>query len=288
MVLIVGAGGQLGQALAETRPDGVTLAALSRTDLDIADGDAVRQAIMRLKPAWVINCAAYTAVDRAETELEAARRINGDAVGILAEACSAAGARLVQVSTDFVFNGDRSTPYRPDDLPDPVNAYGRTKLAGENAALAVSGNLLVRTAWVYGQHGPNFVKTMLRLMGERDEVRVVADQVGTPSHARALARTIWSLIANGASGIFHATDAGVASWYDFAVAIQEEALALGLLDRSVPIVPIATADYPTPARRPAFSVLDKSATWSLLGEPAAHWRKELRQMLADLKEQKNG
>ncbi|MFQ3666287.1 MAG: sugar nucleotide-binding protein, partial [Sphingomonadaceae bacterium] len=167
--------------------------------------------------------------------------------------------------------------------PISVGAYGRTKLAGERAVFAAhAAPLLVRTAWVHAARGHNFVATMLRLMAERDEVRVVCDQVGTPTHATSLARAIWALLATGATGIFHWTDAGVASWYDFAVAIQEEALAAGLLGRAVPILPIRTEDYPTPARRPACGILDKSATYALIG-PARHWRAELRDALAERK-----
>ncbi len=158
--------------------------------------------------------------------------------------------------------------------------YGRTKLEGEFAA--GSDALIVRTAWVYAPTGNNFVLTMLRLMGERPEVRVVADQIGTPTYAPGLASALWTLASKGMTGIYHYTDAGVASWYDFAVAIQEEALALALLDRVVPIIPIATADFPTPAKRPSYSVLDSSATYEALGGPAPHWRVNLRRMLNEI------
>jgi dTDP-4-dehydrorhamnose reductase len=275
-VLIAGAAGQLGRALQASAPAGITIVAPAEAAFDITSPAAVAAAIAAATPDVVINAAAYTAVDKAEAEPELAQRINAEAVAILA----AHSPRLVQVSTDFVFPGTAHSPYPTDAAPGPVSVYGRTKLAGELAAGPQA--LIVRTAWVYAAQGGNFVHTMLRLMRERDEVRVVADQIGTPTHAASLARALWSLIAAGASGLQHFTDAGTASWYDFAVAIQEEALALGLLGRAVPVIPIRTEDYPTPARRPAYGVLDKTGTWAITGVPA-HWRKELRLCLAELK-----
>jgi dTDP-4-dehydrorhamnose reductase len=274
-VLIAGAAGQLGRALQASAPAGVVIIAPPEADFDITSAAAVAATIAAAAPDLVINAAAYTAVDKAEAEPEAARRINADAVANLA----AHAPRLVHVSTDFVFDGSASQPIAPETPPSPVSVYGATKLAGEIAAGPDA--LIIRTAWVYAAQGNNFVHTMLRLMRERPEVRVVADQIGTPTHAASLARATWALA--GHKGLFHWTDAGVASWYDFAVAIQEEALAIGLLGRAVPIIPIRTADYPTPARRPAYGVLDKSATWAITG-PAAHWRAELRLCLAAIKE----
>ena len=281
-VLVAGSGGQLGRALQATAPAGVTVVAPPEADFDITDPDTVEAVVAAHRPAHVINAAAYTAVDKAEGEAALAQRINVNAVGLLAAAARHAGAGLVQVSTDFIFDGTAHRPYPPHAAPNPLGVYGRTKLEGEGAATELHGNpLIVRTAWVYAATGNNFVHTMLRLMAERDEVRVVADQIGTPTHAATLARTIWALLAAGQTGTFHCTDAGAASWYDFAVAIQEEAVALGLLARAVPVIPIRTEDYPTPARRPAFSVLDKTTTWAITG-PARHWRAELRDCLCDL------
>jgi dTDP-4-dehydrorhamnose reductase len=279
--LIVGAHGQLGRALLASLPAGVEVAAHDVDTLDITDADAVTRMIAAERPDWIVNAAAYTAVHRAETEEPRARAINATAVGHLADAARAAGARLAHVSTDFVFDGLAGTPYAADAAPNPLSAYGRTKLAGER--LAGDDALIVRTAWVYAPTGGNFVRTMLRLMAERDEVRVVADQIGTPTYAPNLAACLWTLIGKGAGGIHHYTDAGAASWYDFAVAIQEEGQARGLLDRMVPVVPIATADYPTPATRPHFSVLDCRATYHELGRPAPHWRAALRTMLDRVK-----
>lgn len=280
-VLVVGSRGQLGRSLCEAAPTHAEVVGLGHDTLDIADGGAVRAVVEDLRPAFVFNAAAYTAVDRAESEEAAAYAVNAVAVGHLAEAARAAGARLVHVSTDFVFDGLSGIPYRPADPTAPIGAYGRSKLAGEQAAGPDA--LVVRTAWVYGPIGGNFVRTMLRVMAERPEVRVVADQIGTPTYAPGLAGALWALAAKGATGIHHFTDAGAASWYDFAVAIQEEALAAGLLERAVPVIPINTADYPTPARRPHFSVLDKSSTISILGEAMPHWRTNLRKMMAVIK-----
>jgi len=283
-VLITGAGGQLGRALQATVPAGVDPVALDRAALDIGDAAAVMARVRDLAPALVINAAAYTAVDKAESDAVAAHRINAEAPGHLAAAAAAVGARFIHVSTDFVFDGTSGTPYRPDHPTAPLGVYGATKLAGEQAVRSAQPDaLIVRTAWVYGDAGHNFVRTMLRLMAERDEVRVVADQIGTPSYATGLARALWALDAAGATGIHHWTDSGAASWYDFAVAIQEEALAIGLLTRAVPVIPIATSDYPTPARRPSYSVLDKSAAVALVGACAPHWRVHLREMLGVIK-----
>ena len=281
-VLIAGSAGQLGRALQATAPAGVTVIAPPEVDFDICDPEAVARVVAAAAPALVINAAAYTAVDKAETEAAAAQRVNVNAVGLLASAARNAGAGFVHVSTDFIFDGTAHLPYPPDALPNPLGVYGRTKLEGEEAARDLHGNpLIVRTAWVYAAKGANFVATMLRLMRERSELGVVADQIGTPTHVPTLARTIWTLAQGGHTGTFHATDAGVASWYDFAVAIHEEALALGLLTTPVTVKPIRTSDYPTPAQRPAYSVLDKSATWALTGLPN-HWRVELRACLQEL------
>jgi len=283
-VLVTGAEGQLGRALIRTAPSDWTIIGLGRSQLDITHENAVRIAISNTQPDIVINAAAYTAVDRAEQEPDLAGNINSNAVRFLVAALQQTGGRLVQFSTDFVFDGTHYRPYHPNDEPAPLNVYGRSKLEGERIALQQPGNLIIRTAWVYGVHGANFVKTMLRLMKEREELRVVADQIGTPTHVNALARTTWGLLHASAESIFHVTDSGVASWYDFAVAIQAEALNAGILERRIPITPISSADYPTPARRPFYGVLDKTETWMLLGRPARHWRDELRLMITELRE----
>jgi dTDP-4-dehydrorhamnose reductase len=279
--LIVGARGQLGRALAECVPAGAEIIAHDHGTLDITDRATVHKVVNDVVPDLLLNAAGYTAVDKAEAEEDAAYAVNATAVGLLADAARAAGAQFVHVSTDFVFDGAASTPYATDATPNPLSAYGRTKRAGEIAAGPDA--LVVRTAWVYGPTSGNFVRTMLRLMAERAEVRVVADQIGSPTYAPGLAAALWTLADRGARGLHHYTDAGVASWYDFAVAIQEEALAARLLSEAKPIIPIATSDYPTPAKRPFYSVLDKRETFAVLGGPSPHWRVNLRQMIAEIK-----
>lgn len=279
-VLIVGGKGQLGRCLQASAPDGAHIFCHGSDTLDITDKSAVDAAVREVRPDILFNAAAYTAVDKAESEEDIALAVNATAVGFLADAAREAGARFVHVSTDFVFDGRANMSYRTDAEPNPLSAYGRTKLAGEYAAGGDA--LIVRTAWVYAPAGGNFVRTMLRLMGQNPQIRVIADQIGTPTYAPDLAQALWTLADKQAVGTFHYTDSGVASWYDFAVAIQEEALAAGLLETAVPIIPIATSDYPTPAVRPQFSVLDKSATSALLGGPAPHWRVNLRRMIATI------
>jgi len=277
---VIGAGGQLGRALLATSPAEADVVAPARSDCDLTNDDQIEHWLNEVRPSIVLNAAAYTAVDAAESDEANARLINATGVGRLAEAAKRYGARLVHVSTDFVFDGETSRPYAPDDEPSPVNIYGRTKRDGEVAILDSGADaLIVRTAWVYFERGRNFVHTMLRLMSERDEVRVVLDQIGTPTYARNLARALWTMAQKPVSGIYHVTDSGVASWYDFAVAIREEATAGGLIANAARIVPISTADYPRPARRPRFSVLDNSNTWSALGATGQHWREALREML---------
>jgi dTDP-4-dehydrorhamnose reductase len=284
-VLVLGSQGQLGRALFATAPASAALVGLDYEDIDIAEAAQVTAALSAHRPDLVINCAAYTAVDKAESEPALARRINADAAGVVASAAALAGARCVHISTDFIFDGTAHRPYLPDAAPSPLSVYGATKADGEAAVRAAMPDaLIVRTAWVYTAGGGNFVETMLRLMAGAGPLRVIADQVGTPTHAVSLARTIWALDAASAHGTYHATDAGVASWYDFAVAIRDEARAIGLLDKAVEILPIRTEDYPTPAIRPSYSVLDKSATWAITGV-ANHWRHELQLMLAEKKRQ---
>lgn len=279
--LIVGSNGQLGRGLQATAPNGTELFCVDIDQLDITAPSAVDAWVEQTRPDILFNAAAYTAVDKAEQEEERALAINGTAVGTLSAAARRIGARFVHVSTDFVFGGLSGVPYPPNATTEPLGAYGRTKLVGEQ--LAGQDALIVRTAWVYAPVGGNFVRTMLRLMGERPEVRVVADQIGTPTYAPALADALWRLVAAEATGLHHYTDSGAASWYDFAVAIQEEALAAGLLHEQASVIPISTAEFPTPARRPHFSVLDKTATFAALGGPAPHWRDNLRVMIDHIK-----
>ena len=284
--LITGAGGQVGRILSSDAPPGVEVLACGHKDLDIADASAVSDYIRVHAPDVIINAAAYTAVDRAESEPELARKGNADGPRHLATAAAhAPGTRLIHLSTDFVFDGAASVPYRPEAATNPLSVYGTTKLAGERAVLEElpGRSVVLRTAWVYAAEGANFVRTMLRVMKANGTVRVVSDQVGTPTAARWLAEAIWQLVAKPeTTGIHHWTDAGVASWYDFAVAIAEEGALLGLVPPDVTVTPIATVEYPTPARRPSYSVLDKTSLTSR-GLTPLHWRKRLRSVLGEMK-----
>jgi dTDP-4-dehydrorhamnose reductase len=284
-ILLTGANGQLGWELQRSCPTHIELRAHDADTLDITHAQAVHDAVQALKPAWIINAAAYTAVDKAESDVDLAYAVNRDGARHLAEAARAVNARMIQVSTDFIFNGEQSHPYRPDDAPAPLSVYGASKLAGEQAVRDTLGDhaLILRTAWVYSSHGHNFVKTMLRLMKEREQLSIIADQIGSPTWAHGLAQAIWQATAIDLHGTHHWTDAGVASWYDFACAIHDEARTLGLLTRDCALRPINTADYPTPARRPGFSLLDKASTWQALhiSQPT-HWRVQLRAMLIEL------
>ena len=285
-ILITGAGGQVGRILSSDAPPGVEVLACGHKDLDIGDASAVSDYIRVHAPDVIINAAAYTAVDRAESEPELARIGNADGPRHLATAAACApGTRLIHLSTDFVFDGTASVPYRPEAATNPLSVYGTTKLAGERAVLeGLPGrSVVLRTAWVYAAEGANFVRTMLRVMKANGTVRVVADQVGTPTAARGLAEAIWQLVAKPeTTGIHHWTDAGVASWYDFAVAIAEEGALIGLVPPDVTVTPIATVEYPTPARRPSYSVLDKTSLTSR-GLTPLHWRKRLRSVLGEMK-----
>jgi dTDP-4-dehydrorhamnose reductase len=278
-VLITGANGQLGGALQRTAPAWADLNAIDVEDVDLTDSSMLTARLVVEAPDVIINAAAYTAVDKAESDEALARAINADAVAVMVEAMAGTGGKVVHVSTDYVFDGTASTPYAPDAARNPQSAYGRTKAEGEDHLRPE--DLLVRTAWVYEAGGANFVRTMIRLMREREELAVVSDQTGAPTWATGLARTIWALVEKQASGTFHHCDDGVATWHDFAVAIAEEAHALGLIPRIPVINAITTADYPTPAKRPAFSLLDCSATRALLGDAPVPWRDNLRLMLKE-------
>ncbi len=281
--LILGAGGQVGRALIRGAPDHVELISLDRLTCDITVPAAVESVIAGSRPTFVFNAAAFTAVDRAETDIESAQAINGKAPGLIASSARRHGARTIHISTDFVFAGRASRPYRPADPVEPLSIYGRTKLEGERAVAAADPEALVlRTAWVYSAQGANFVLTMLRLMRERGQVSVVSDQIGTPTSADTVARALWDLAIGGATGIYHQTDAGAATWYDFAVAIGEEAFSAGLLPAPPTVIPVNTEDFPTVAMRPAFSLLDKRATWAFLGYSPPHWRERLRTIIKEI------
>ncbi len=285
-VLVAGSTGQLGVDLVNLlRRQGAQVAAPDAQRLDLLRPQTVRDAVRDARPHWVINCAAYTQVDGAEQDRETAFAVNRDGARVLAEAAAAAQAWMLQVSTDFVFSGHSVSPYTEDDPTGPLGVYGQSKRDGELAVQrACASSIIVRTAWLYGVHGNNFVKTMLRLAAERDELRVVSDQTGTPTWTQDLAGALWELMQQPQAGVFHFSDAGQASWYEFADAIVAEARALGFPVRAQRVVPITTAEYPTPARRPAYSVLSKTKIERLLAGPIPHWRDSLRAMLKELKQ----
>jgi dTDP-4-dehydrorhamnose reductase len=282
-ILVLG-GGQVATAVAAAAPENHRTVTLSRSALDILDADAVNRVLVEHEPAWIINAAAYTAVDLAEKEAAQAIAVNDAAVGALSLAALQAGARLLHFSTDFVFDGKANRAYLPTDPTGPLSVYGMSKLGGERHVVQSGPGIVLRTSWVYAATGKNFVLTMLRLMRERERISVVCDQIGSPTWAGSIAKAVWGMVEGAAaSGIYHWTDLGVASWYDFAVAIQEEALVRGLLAQAIPIVPIPTSAYPTPAKRPAFSVLDTAATRAALNLAGCHWRHNLRVMLDELR-----
>ncbi|WP_153914053.1 dTDP-4-dehydrorhamnose reductase [Shewanella sp. TC10] len=295
-ILITGKGGQLASELQLNCPQSVEIECLDSKALDITDATRVNEILIAFSPDVVINAAAYTAVDKAESDSEQAFNVNEIGAANLAQACKAIDAKLVHISTDFVFDGTKTTPYVADDATNPLGVYGASKLAGEQAVNQILANqaIIIRTAWVYSQFGNNFVKSMIRLMAEKPQLGIVYDQVGSPTWAAGLANMIWQLVLNHAESfkvsanqslILNWTDAGVASWYDFAVAIQELAVEHGLLDNSIPIKPIPASAYPTPAKRPSFSVIDKSQAELVANVDAIHWRTQLASMIKILKNQ---
>ena len=281
-ILVTGANGQLGrelQAIAPAFPQ-FDFLFYDRAALSIADPDAINTFFARERPAYCINCAAYTAVDKAESEKESAYLINGDAVGYLAAACHNTGARLIHISTDYVFDGLSETPLREDDPTGPINTYGASKLEGERQALQhhPEGTLIIRTSWVYSEFGINFVRTMIRLMKERPSINVVSDQVGSPTYAADLAAAILHII-NASSfipGLYHYSNEGRISWYEFALAIRED------IGSTCEVHPIPTTQFPTPAKRPRFSLLDKSLIRLTYHLTIPEWRPSLVTCIAKM------
>lgn len=290
-ILLLGGNGQLGRELRRSlAPLGeLVVATRDGVDADVAatfDDSTALAAMVRGSGAdVVVNAAAYTAVDKAEADADAAFRVNSEAPGAIARACARIDALLVHYSTDYVFDGSASRPYREDDATAPLGVYGISKLAGEDAIRASGArHAILRTAWVYASHGRNFLLTMLRLANERDELRVVADQIGAPTPAAWIADATADLIRRGVaeSGTWHLVTSGQVSWHGFASAIMEDAHALGLLERMPTVVPITTAEFPTPARRPAYSVLDTTRLHDDFGIVPPAWRGELRATLREI------
>jgi dTDP-4-dehydrorhamnose reductase len=278
-IIVTGANGQLGKeirTLATAYP-AYQFIFLSREDLPIHHFGTVRNFFDITKPQFCINCAAYTAVDKAEEEKDQAFQINAEAVGVLAAVCKKYSTQFIHISTDYVFDGTASTPYKEDAPTNPVNTYGATKLKGEVEALQYNpSSIIIRTSWVYSAFGKNFVKTMMKLMSEREELKVVNDQVGSPTYAADLAEAILQIISNSQStagnwhpGIYHFSNSGIISWYDFAVAIKE------ISGSNCNILPIPSSNFPTPAKRPSYSVFDKEKIQSVFGIDLKGWRKSL-------------
>jgi dTDP-4-dehydrorhamnose reductase len=281
-IIVFGGAGQLGQCLKKVTEDkeitGISF--LSSTEASILDVESVNTAFVKYKPAFVINCAAYTAVDKAEDETEQARAINKTGAENLAKACKDTGARLIHISTDFVFKGDIAHPLSESDVTGPTGVYGLTKLEGEQAiAQILDEHIIIRTSWLYSEYGNNFTKTMLKFGAERDQLKIIADQIGTPTYAIDLARCIFEIIASGKKeyGIYHYSNEGVASWYDFAMAIFE------LSATEVKVLPIPTSEYPTKATRPSYSVMDKTKIKHTFGIEIPYWRDSLAVCIEKLK-----
>lgn len=280
-IIITGANGQLGNEFRElaSQYPGYEFIFLSRQELQIEDAASVEQVFSAHKPDWCVNCAAYTAVDKAESEKEAAFAINATAAGILARACAANNTGFIHISTDYVFDGSSAEPYKEDAPTGPINTYGHSKLQGEQLVMQHDPNaIIIRTAWVYSAFGNNFVKTMMRLMKERESINVVEDQVGSPTYAADLARAIMHIIEGGriVPGIYHYSNEGRISWHEFALAIKE------MIGSSCMVNPIPSSQYPTPARRPQYSLLDKSKIKTVFSVKVPEWRESLRGVVGKL------
>ncbi|MEA5555518.1 dTDP-4-dehydrorhamnose reductase [Nodularia spumigena] len=285
-ILLLGSNGQVGQELEKILSPKHKIIPLARPKIDLTQPDNLRQIIREIQPQIIINAAAYTAVDKAETEPELATAINVTAPQIIAEESQKLGCFLIHFSTDYVFDGQQTRPYQETDRTNPLGVYGQTKRAGEIAIEQTHPHhIILRTAWVYGTFGKgNFVKTMLRLGKERSEIGVVTDQIGSPTWAQDIADAIAHIIPQltpEIAGTYHYTNSGVISWYDFAVAIFAEAQHLGFPLTPPQVIPITTAEYPTLARRPAYPVLACGKISQLLGTYPPHWRQRLRLMLKD-------
>lgn len=281
VIIVSGKNGQLGSELKDVSASfpHFEFYFFDRAELDIANNNAITAVFERYKPAYFINTAAYTAVDKAETEQEQAYLINAEATGNIANACKAQGSKLIHISTDYVFNGNGSEPYKETDATDPVNYYGYTKWMGEQLALQNNAQtIVIRTSWVYSVYGNNFVKTMLRLMKERSDLNVVNDQFGTPTYAKDLSEAIMQIIDqhNFHPGIYHFSNEGAISWYQFATAIKE------IKQLNCNVHPIPSSQYPTPAKRPAYSVLSKEKIQSAFGIQLKPWQQSLAECLEKL------
>lgn len=285
-IIVIGKSGQLAWELSQLSTTEHEIVCLGRNDINIEVVSSIFELLQLYKAEAVINASAYTAVDKAESDVGKAYAVNAKAVGDLAQACKMLSVPFVHISTDFVFHGDKGAPYLPDDDINPLGVYGASKAEGEQLITEFypENSAIIRTSWVYSTHGNNFVKTMLNLMNTKSELGIISDQIGSPTYAKGLADACVSSLMNHVTGIHHYTDTGVASWFDFAMAIQQFGFELGLLDKKIPINPISTSQYPTPAKRPHYSVLDKSSLVKALPELSlTHWKVQLLTMMTVLK-----
>jgi len=285
-IIVIGKSGQLASELSCLNNLNNNIIALGRYDIDIFDVESMCIILKERGARAVINTAAYTAVDKAESEIENVYAINETGSKNVARACSLLNIYLVHISTDFVFDGQNTSPYLPSNLCNPISAYGKSKRAGEKAVLETlpDSSCVLRTSWVYSRFGNNFLKTMLKLMTERDELDVVGDQIGTPTNASGLANACMQIVTYRLVGTHHYTDAGLASWYDFAEAIYEIGIELGMLNKTISLRPISTSEYPTAAKRPIYSVLDKTSLLEAMPSIVLfHWRDQLRAMMETMK-----
>lgn len=283
-VIIIGKSGQLANELVAEVPAGIEILSLGRNDVDITSYVELSRVVNEFNPNVIINASAYTAVDKAEIDNKAAYAINKTAVEVMAKVAKEINSRFLHVSTDFVFDGNSNIAYEPQSETNPTGVYGASKLAGEEAVKDIypENSAIIRTSWVYSSFGNNFVKTMLRLMTEKEQLSVVTDQIGCPTYAKGLATFLWALVEKEKiEQIYHWSDAGVASWYDFAVAIQSIGFEQGVLKKKIPIKAIPSSAYPTPVKRPNFSLLNIAASVEVV-EPI-HWREQLEICIIKLK-----
>ncbi len=291
-VLIFGSNGQLGKTLISTLPRGINLKAYSKEECNFLNVDNCLKKLENFRPEFVINASAYTNVDKAEEDFETVYQVNGYALESITEYVNKNNGTFLHISTDFVFNGKKSSAYKPDDKIDPIGVYGKSKALGEKYVLRMKQNIVIRTSWLYSPFGKNFMKTMLKLHKDfahkNIPLRVVSDQIGCPTSTYSLSNFCWKFILNSSyldqeSRIFHWSDFGVASWYDFACSIGELGLYFELIDKMAETIPIKSSEFSTSAKRPNFSLLDISSSTSLLDLRPLHWRKELFNILYKMK-----
>lgn len=279
-IMITGADGQLAKALKIHIPKEINCFYLSKKDLDLSDAESIFELVKKIKPNWIINCGAYTNVDKAETEHQLAATINSSAPKALVNAIKEISGRLIQISTDYVFAGDQGFPYEPLDKKNPLSKYGKSKSEGEENVLIFDGSIVVRTSWLYGPVGNNFLLNMIRLHKSRSKIGVISDQISCPTSTHSLAKACWKIITNDLDQkIIHWSDCGVASWYDFSLAIGELAYKKGILKKPAEIIPIKSKDFQSIAERPKYSLLNCFDSYELLKYRPRHWREELSYIL---------